>query len=166
MRRLLIFIACAVLWLACATRCAGQPVLTTIQDTLYNLDGSLMNGSIIVTNAAFSVSGIPIAHGTRTFPIRNGVVNIQLAPTDHASPASAYRVSTVSNGLAATSVWSVPTLPSSQCPSGTCTIAQVTTLYTPGPTTTVALSQLSAQGAQFLRSVILSRFHILICQPV
>jgi len=147
MRRLLIFIACAVLWLACATRCAGQPVLTTIQDTLYNLDGSLMNGSIIVTNAAFSVSGIPIAHGTRTFPIRNGVVNIQLAPTDHASPASAYRVSTVSNGLAATSVWSVPTLPSSQCPSGTCTIAQVTTLYTPGPTTTVALSQLSAQGA-------------------
>jgi hypothetical protein len=125
----------------------GQPVLTTIQDTLYNLDGSPMNGSIIVTNAAFSVGGVPIAHGTRTFPINNGVVNIQLAPTDHANPAVAYSVSTVTSGRAATSVWSMPTLPSSRCPSGACTIAEVTTLYTPGPTTTVALSQLSTQGA-------------------
>ena len=73
--------------------------------------------------------------------------NIQLAPTDHASPAVAYSVDTVSNGLGAASIWSVPTLPSSRCPSGTCTIAQITTLYTPGPSTTVALSQLSTQGA-------------------
>ncbi|MGC2162771.1 MAG: hypothetical protein WA634_12730, partial [Silvibacterium sp.] len=43
----------------------------------------LMSGSLLVTNAAFSVGGVPIAHGTHTFPITNGVVNIQLAPTDH-----------------------------------------------------------------------------------
>src|SRR5580704_10864373 len=154
MRRLLIFLACAARWLACvvlwlafAAPCRAQPALTTIQDTLYNVDGSLMDGNIIVTNAVFSVGGVPIARGARAFPITNGVVNIQLAPTDHASPATAYMVNTVSNGQTSTSVWSVPTLPSSRCPSGTCTLVQVTTLYTPGPTTTVALSQLSTQGA-------------------
>ncbi len=131
----------------CAARCLAQPALTTIKDTLYNPDGSLMNGNIIVTNAAFSIGGVPIAAGTHTFRITNGVVNIQLAPTDHASPAVAYNVNTVSNGRAATSLWSVPTLPSSRCPSGTCTIAEATTLYTPGPTTAVAVSQLSTQGA-------------------
>ena len=134
-------------WLACAARCVGQPALTTIQDTLYNIDGSLMNGNLIVNNAAFSVGGVPIARRAHAFPMTNGVVNIQLAPTDHAIPAVVYTVNTVSNGQTSTSVWSVPTLPSSQCPSGTCTIAQVITLYTPGPTTTVALSQLSTQGA-------------------
>ena len=151
MRRLLIILtrllACVVLWLVCALPCRAQPPLTTIRDTLYNVDGSLMDGNIIVTNAAFSVGGVPIARGARAFPITNGVVNIQLAPTDHAIPAVAYTVNTVSNGQTSTSVWSVPTLPSSRCPSGTCTIVQVTTLYTPGPTTTVALSQLSMQGA-------------------
>ena len=144
MRKLLLLLA---FWLLCAPLCRAQPALTTIQDTLYNVDGSLMDGNIIVTNAAFSVGGVPIARGARAFPITNGVVNIQLAPTDHASPAIVYTVNTVSNGQTSTSVWSVPTLPSSRCPSGTCTIVQVTTLYTPGPTTTVALSQLSTQGA-------------------
>ena len=147
MRRLFIFLLCAVLWLLCAPLCRAQPALTTIQDTIYNLDGSLMNGNLIVNNAAFSVDGVPIARGAHAFPITNGVVNIQLAPTDHASPAAAYTVNTVSNGQTSTSIWSVPTLPSSRCPSGTCTIVQVTTLYTPGPTTTVAVSQLSTQGA-------------------
>ncbi len=135
------------LLLLCVLPCRAQLTLTTIQDTLYNLDGSPMNGNIIVTNAAFSVGGVPIAAGRHTFDVVNGVVNIQLAPTDHASPAVAYNVNTVSNGRAATSLWSVPTLPSSRCPSGTCTIAAVTTLYTPGPNTTVAVSQLSTQGA-------------------
>src|SRR5579885_3538667 len=135
------------LLLLCVLPCRAQLTLTTIQDTLYNLDGSPMNGNIIVTNAAFSVGGVPIAAGRHTFDVVNGVVNIQLAPTDHASPAVAYNVNTVSNGRAATSLWSVPTLPSSRCPSGTCTIAEATTLYTPGPTTAVAVSQLSTQGA-------------------
>ena len=147
MRRWLIFLFCAALWLANALPCRAQPTLTTIQDTLYNLDGSLMNGNLIVSNAAFSVGGVPIARGAHAFPIQNGVVNIQLAPTDHAIPAAAYTVNTISNGQTSTSVWSVPTLPSSRCPSGTCTIVQVTTLYTPGPTTTIAVSQLSTQGA-------------------
>jgi hypothetical protein len=136
-----------VLWLLCAPLCRAQPALTTISDTLYDIDGSLMDGNIIVTNAAFSVGGVPIARGARAFPITSGVVNIQLTPTDHASPAIVYTVNTVSNGQTSTNIWSVPTLPSSRCPSGTCTIVQVTTLYTPGPTTTVALSQLSTQGA-------------------
>ena len=144
MRKLLLLLA---FWLLCAPLCRAQPTLTTIQDTLYNVDGSLMDGNIIVTNTAFSVGGVPIARGARAFPITNGVVNIQLAPTDHASPTIVYTVNTVSNGQTSTSVWSVPTLPSSRCPSGTCTIVQVMTLYTPGPTTTVALSQLSTQGA-------------------
>src|SRR5579863_1028059 len=147
MRRLLIFLFCAALWLANALPCRAQPTLTTIQDTLYNLDGSLMNGNLVVNNAAFSVGGVPIARGAHAFAITNGVVNIQLAPTDHAIPAAAYTVNTVSNGQTSTSVWSVPTLPSSRCPSGTCTIVEITTLYTPGPTTTVAVSQLSTQGA-------------------
>ena len=158
MRKLLTFLACALLWLLCAPLCRAQPVLTTIQDTLYNLDGSLMNGSLIVTTPAFSVGGVPIAHGTHTFPITNGVVNIQLAPTDHANPAVTYTVDTVSNGLGAASVWSVPTLPSAQCASSShCTIAEVTVASGVGPTLLLNPSQIStgaSQSGQFLCNVV------------
>ena len=68
MRRLFVFLICAVLWLLCAPLCRAQPALTTISDTLYNIDGSLMDGNIIVTNTAFSVGGVPIARGARAFP--------------------------------------------------------------------------------------------------
>jgi hypothetical protein len=37
MRRLLIVLFCAALWLANALPCRAQPALTTIQDTLYNV---------------------------------------------------------------------------------------------------------------------------------
>ena len=85
MRKLLLLLA---FWLLCcfAPLCRAQPTLTTIQDTLYNVDGSLMDGNIIVTNAAFSVGGVPIARGARAFPITNGVVNIQLAPDGSREP--------------------------------------------------------------------------------
>ena len=147
MRKVLSGLACIGLWLALPLTCRAQPPLTTVQDTLYNPDGSLMNGNIVINVPAFSVNGVAIARGARAFPITNGVVNIQLVPTDHTSPAVAYSVNTVASGQTSTTIWSVPTLPSSRCPSGTCTITEVTTLYTPGPNTTVELSQLSTQGA-------------------
>lgn len=149
MRKLLTFLACAAVWLLCAPLCRAQPALTTIQDTLYNLDGSLMNGSLIVTTPAFSVAGVPIAHGTHTFAITNGVVNIQLAPTDHANPTVTYTVDTVSNGLGAASVWSVPTLPSAQCASSShCTIPEVTVASGLGPTLLLNPSQISTGASQ------------------
>ena len=78
-----------LLLLVFALPCGAQPALNRIQDTLYNADGSLMNSNIIAANAAFSVGGVPVARGTHTFAVRNGVVNM---PTDQATPQDKPRV--------------------------------------------------------------------------
>lgn len=108
-----------LLLVLCATLRA-QPPVTIIKDTLYNLDGSLTNGDILITNPAFITGGFSIAAGTKTVPVRNGAVDIALTPTDNAVAVTLYTVATISNMITSTACWAVPTTTALQ------TIAQVT----------------------------------------
>jgi hypothetical protein len=133
-----------VLFLASALVCLAQPSLTTIKDTLYNVDGTRMNGDLVVINAQFSVSGTTVIGASRTIPVVNGVVNFALTPTDFATPAVAYNVKTITGGVTTSTVWAVPTLPSSICPAGTCTVAQITIMFSPGVSAMLNVWQIAA----------------------
>jgi hypothetical protein len=100
-------IAAGTLWCA-AMLCAQAPV-TLIQDTLYNSDGSRMNGDIIVTNPPFSTGSTFVSGNQRVFPVIDGAVSITLIPTDTSNPCVAYSVDIIANGQTSTAWWNVPT---------------------------------------------------------
>ena len=113
----------------------AQAPLTTIQDTLYDADGSKSNGNIIVSWPTFTSSSVTVPAGQRTYAVSNGAVFIAL------TPYSGYQVSIISRGATTQSYWSVP---ASAIPV---TISQITVSYAPGPNTSVSLSQLTSGGA-------------------
>jgi hypothetical protein len=114
--------------LCCALRLSASPVLTTIQDTLYNADGSLFNGVVIITWPPFvAADGSQIAAQTLTVPVPSGYFLVSLAPTVGASTAVTYSVRISSGGInQSTQLWSVP---SSSTPL---TISQVMVVQTGG----------------------------------
>ncbi|MGP8247991.1 MAG: hypothetical protein ACLQVN_26195 [Bryobacteraceae bacterium] len=88
----------------------AQPTLTTIQDVLYNADGSRFNGILTVSWASFQTGGqTPIVSNTKTYRIVNGNLYLQLTPTTGANPAAEYLVTYYSSGSAQyQEVWNVP----------------------------------------------------------
>lgn len=94
----------------CAVRVSGTPALTTIQDTLYNADGTLLNGVVIITWPSFvAADGSKIAAQTLTVPVPAGYFQVALVPTAGANTAVAYSVRINSGGRnESTEMWSVP----------------------------------------------------------
>ncbi|MGA2116389.1 MAG: hypothetical protein ABSH56_16730 [Bryobacteraceae bacterium] len=88
----------------------AQPALTTIQDVLYNADGSRFNGILTISWATFqSGKEIPIIGNTKTYRIVNGNLYLQLTPTAGASPAAEYLVTYYSSSSPQyQEVWNVP----------------------------------------------------------
>ena len=88
----------------------GQPVLTTIEDTLYRADGTRFNGTIYITWSAFQAGDTSnIATANLTLPIVNGVLKVSLVPTTTASAGAQYNVTYNQNGVNQfTQVWAVP----------------------------------------------------------
>lgn len=89
---------------------AGQPALTTIQDTLYRADGTRFTGTIFITWNSFQAGDTSnIATANVTLPIVNGVLKVSLVPTTDASPGAQYDVTYNSRGINQfTEVWAVP----------------------------------------------------------
>ena len=89
----------------------AQNTLTAIQDTVYNADGTLFNGTIIVTWNGFTApSGGTIAPHSTSAQIYNGVLSILLVPTTTAS-AGAYYLATYNSSDGTTTwteTWQVP----------------------------------------------------------
>ena len=127
----------AILGILAVIALSGQttPPYTIIQDTLIGAvsNGSQVSAEIMIRWPEFSYSGStipPAADRGQTWRIVNGAVRVPLVPTDHATSSVMYRVTISVDGGTATSYWSVPTLPSSQCAHSTyCTIAEVTVAY-------------------------------------
>ena len=94
----------------CALRLFALPALTTIQDTIYQADGTPMNGTVIVTWPSFVASdGTKIAAQTLVVPVTSGYFQAALVPTAGASPTTAYSVRINSAGKnQSTELWSVP----------------------------------------------------------
>src|SRR5579871_3108794 len=86
------------------------PQLTTIQDLLYNADGSRFNGIATISWQSFdSASGSTVASHVLQVPIASGIVDVQLVPTSNVNPQLTYSVTYTSNGgVQYSETWSVP----------------------------------------------------------
>ena len=88
----------------------AAPQLTTIQDTLFNADGTLFNGSISITWPAFTAADLSaIGAQTLTVPVANGFFSVQLVPTTNAVTPAQYTAVFESAGKNQfTETWGVP----------------------------------------------------------
>ncbi|MGA2594987.1 MAG: hypothetical protein ABSH32_34245 [Bryobacteraceae bacterium] len=86
------------------------PTLTTIQDTIYNADGTPYNGLAIVTWTPFVAGDTSqIATQSVTLNITGGNLMVELVPTTNATPAGYYSVTFVGSGNNQfTQTWAVP----------------------------------------------------------
>src|SRR5580700_6982183 len=105
--RKLIFAALAV---CSAVRTLAGPILTTIQDVIYNADGTPYNGFAVITWTPFVAGDTSqIATQSVTVNITGGNLMVQLVPTTNAIPAGYYSVTFTSTGNAQfTETWAVP----------------------------------------------------------
>src|SRR5580698_2358328 len=103
-------LATAALAACLAVPLLAGPVLTTIQDVIYNADGTPYNGFAVITWTPF-VAGdtTQIATQTVTVNIAAGNLFVQLVPTTNATPAGFYTVTFTSAGNDQfTESWAVP----------------------------------------------------------
>lgn len=86
------------------------PVLTTIQDVIYNADGTTYNGFAVIKWTPFVAGDTSqIATQSVTVNINGGNLMVQLVPTTNATPAGYYTVTFTSNGNDQfTETWAVP----------------------------------------------------------
>jgi hypothetical protein len=86
------------------------PTLTTIQDTIYNANGTPYNGLAIVTWTPFVAGDTSqIATQSVTVNITGGNLMVELVPTTNATPAGYYSVTFVGSGNNQfTQTWAVP----------------------------------------------------------
>ncbi|HWE48282.1 MAG TPA: hypothetical protein VG273_00730 [Bryobacteraceae bacterium] len=89
----------------------AQTGLTTIQDTLFEADGSRFSGTLTIQWSTFDAVNIgTIVQQSRTVPVVNGNLLLQLAPNAGAqAPANVYKVHYQSDGNQQfTETWTVP----------------------------------------------------------
>jgi hypothetical protein len=102
-------------WLLCATlafplKLGATPPLTTVQDVLFNSDGSRFNGVIAISWQSFEASDTSnIAASSERLQIANGILYVQLVPTTNADTPAVYTVQYNSGGSTMyTETWAVP----------------------------------------------------------
>jgi hypothetical protein len=86
------------------------PILTTIQDVIYNANGTPYNGFAVITWTPFIAGDTSqIATQSVTVNITSGNLMVQLVPTTNATPAGYYSVTFNSTGNDQfTETWAVP----------------------------------------------------------
>ena len=88
----------------------GAPPLTTVQDILYNADGTRFNGIATITWASFqAVDSSNIPANSITLQVVNGLLRVELVPTTNALSPASYTVVYNSTGSAqSTETWAIP----------------------------------------------------------
>lgn len=102
-KMLLLTAFCGLAW--------GQTGLTTIQDTLFNADGTLFHGSLTIQWTTFDANNIgTIVQQSKTVTVVNGNLLVQLVPNSTAQPpANVYTVQYQSDGREQfAETWAVP----------------------------------------------------------
>jgi hypothetical protein len=134
--------------LTCSVALA-QPAYTTVSDTFQPAAGGApINGTVTIswtefTYGAYTIPQSPAAG--QVYQIVNNSVNIPLVPTDMSAATVTYKAVIAVGGNSVTTYWSVPTLPSDTCVSGTsCTVQEVTVAFPPGAPFVINPSQISA----------------------
>lgn len=121
----------------------SQPMLTTLADTIYNSDGTLFNGTVVIQGPNLTAPGnVPILGISRTVFVKNGALSTPLVPNQTGSPSASTYSLVFSNGDVKTC--NVPasggpiTLAAANCVDGT---------SQQSVPATVALSQIASGGA-------------------
>lgn len=90
----------------------AQPTLTTVRDTIYHADGSVAQGTILISWSTFHApTGENIAQGNLSTTLGpNGSLAVSLTPNAGASPAGTYYtvVYHLDDGTVTREYWSVP----------------------------------------------------------
>ncbi len=84
---------------------------TQIQDTLFNADGSKVEGTVMITWKSFTaVDGSTVVNSTVDVPIVQGLISVGLTPNEGAVPSgTSYRANyTLNNGRRFSETWIVP----------------------------------------------------------
>jgi len=102
-----------ILTLVVATlACHAQVGTTTVQDTVYHADGTVAQGTILVSWPAFeTATGNTVAAGNLSVEIgANGQVSMNLAPNVGATPAGTYYTAVyhLDDGTVSKEYWNVP----------------------------------------------------------
>jgi len=100
----------AVLAVCLAVPLIAGPILTTIQDVIYNADGTPYNGFAVIKWTPFVAGDTSqIATQSVTVNIVGGNLFVQLVPTTNATPAGYYTVTFTSAGNDQfTETWAIP----------------------------------------------------------
>lgn len=126
-----------------------QVTTTTVQDTVYNADGTYASGEILVSWPAFvTAGGDTVAAGNLSSPIgNNGTVTMNLAPNLGATPAGSYYTAVyhLADGTVSKEYWVIPDVPSTS-------IAAIRSLVMPASIAvqTITATQVSSMLAKYL----------------
>jgi hypothetical protein len=104
------FRPCLLCVLALSSRLGATPPLTTVSDTLFNADGTLFNGVVVISWPTFEASDTSnVAAGAQNVQITAGNLYVQLVPTTNADTTAIYTVQYTSFGATQfTQAWAVP----------------------------------------------------------
>ena len=86
------------------------PFLTTVTDTIYAQDGSLLTGTLTISNTATftSADGFTILQGfSIPVSVTDGVFTVNLVPNQGSTPASTYLVTVQATQQQFPMTWSV-----------------------------------------------------------
>jgi hypothetical protein len=107
-----ILLACALCSAGLAPSAWAQcPPKTTVNDTLYNADGSPAAGRVVIAWPTFQIGACQVIAGQATVTVASGDFSVQLYPNDAAVPAgTSYRATYyLKSGRITTEYWVVPT---------------------------------------------------------
>jgi predicted RecA/RadA family phage recombinase len=109
--RALLFYLCSSVFISGSSLWAQCPARTTITDTLYNADGSLASGRVVIAWPTFAIGACQVVAGQASVNVANGAFSVPLYPNDTAVPAGAsYRATYyLKSGKVTTEYWVVPT---------------------------------------------------------
>jgi hypothetical protein len=142
-------------WLALLCTLAGAPVCaqcppqTSVADTIYNADGSLAEGRVVIAWPTFQAGSCQVVAGQVSVPLVSGALAVPLYPNDAATPAgTSYRVTFhLKSGRITTEYWVVP---SSATPVS---LALVRSPSVPVPAVMVSQAQVTNLVADLARKV-------------
>jgi hypothetical protein len=135
--------------LAAAPAAAQCPPQTSVADTIFNADGSLAEGRVVIAWPTFQAGACQVVAGQISVPLTAGALAVPLYPNDAATPAgTSYRVTYyLKSGRITTEYWVVP---SSATPVP---LATVRSSSVPVPAVMVSQAQVTNLVAELARKV-------------
>jgi len=106
-----LLLGCGLVVWAALPVAAQCPAKTTVSDTLYNADGSLASGRVVIAWPTFLIGTCQVIGGQVSVNVSAGALSVALYPNDAATPAgTSYRATYyLRSGKVTTEYWVVPT---------------------------------------------------------